>query len=481
LDVRTAGYSCRAKGGDRPEGSAVHVADSAQQTFTPETGEFESPLKRVIGPGMLLVFIIGDVLGAGIYALVGVVAGETGGAIWTAFLFATVLALLTAFSYAELVTKYPHAGGAAVYVHGAFRQPFFTFVIAFTVMCSGIASAATLSRAFAGDYLSEFVDLPVVLVAVVFLLVVALVNFRGISESVKLNMGLTAVEVIGLAIIVLIGIVALFNGDGEPSRNFDFPANESVVFAIVGGAALSFYALIGFEDAVNVAEETRDPARNFPKALFGGLVIAGIIYLFATFTASMVVPTGQLVDSDGPLLEVVREGPLGISTRVFAAIALLAVANGALINMIMASRLVYGMSKQRVVPAFFDRVHRHRRTPVAAIVFTTALAMILASLGDLSDLAGTTTTLLLFVFITVNAAVLVLRRDRVAHQHFVAPSVIPVLAVAIIVFLLIRRADDNPEYFLYAGALVLLGIVLWVVNRMVLGREGAIDPGQLKG
>jgi APA family basic amino acid/polyamine antiporter len=457
------------------------VAVAGEHALNPQTGEIETPLRRAIGPGMLLVFVVGDVLGAGIYALVGVVAGETGGAIWTAFLFATVLAILTAFSYAELVTKYPNAGGAAVYVNNAFRTQFFTFVIAFAVMCSGIASAATLSRAFAGDYLAEFVDLPIVLVAIAFLLVVALINFRGISESVKVNMALTTIEVLGLAIIVLVGIVALAQGEGEPSRNFDFPADESVPLAIVGGAALSFYALIGFEDAVNVAEETRDPARNFPRALFGGLIIAGVIYLLVTLTASMIVPTVQLTESDGPLLEVVREGPLGISTRMFAAIALLAVANGALINMIMASRLTYGMSRQGVVPRIFDRVHTSRKTPIVAIAFTTVLAMALASLGDLSDLAGTTTTLLLFVFATVNVAVLVLRRSPVEHQHFVAPGVVPIVAIVIICFLLIRRADDNPEYFLYAGALVLLGIVLWLLNRLVTGRSAALDPEHLEG
>ncbi|MDA0183065.1 APC family permease [Solirubrobacter phytolaccae] len=446
------------------------VAEPPRADLNPETGEFETPLKRVIGPGMLLVFVVGDVLGAGIYALVGVVAGETGGAIWTAFLFATILAIMTAFSYAELVTKYPAAGGAATYVDTAFKVPLLTFVIAFAVMCSGIASAATLSKAFAGDYLSEFVELPVVLVAIGFLLIVALINFRGISESIKLNMVLTGIEVLGLVIIVVIGVAALANGDGDAGRNLDFPAGENVALAIVGGAALSFYALIGFEDAVNVAEETKDPARNFPKALFGGLLIAGVIYLLVTFTASMVVPTQQLTDSDGPLLEVVREGPLGVPTKLFAGIALLAVANGALINMIMASRLVYGMSVRGVVPRIFDRVHSGRHTPIAAIIFTTGLAMLLASLGDLSDLAGTTTTLLLFVFAIVNVAVLVLRPDPGAHPHFQAPSVIPVASVVIIVFLLIRRASDNPEYFAYAGALVALGIVLWAVQRVASSR-----------
>ncbi len=455
------------------------VAGAAERRV--ETGELETPLRRVISQRMLLVFVLGDVLGAGIYALVGVVAGETGGAIWTAFLVATILALLTAFAYAELVTKYPRAGGAAVFVHSAFRVPFFTFIVAFAVMCSGIASAATLARAFAGDYFAAFIELPVVLVALLFLLVMALINFRGISESVKLNMGLTAIEVFGLLLIILVGLAALFTGQGEPSRNLAFPEGSNVALAIMAGAALSFYALIGFEDSVNVAEETRDPGRTFPRALFGGLLIAGVIYLLVTFTASMVVPTAQLTESDGPLLEVVQQGPLGIPTRLFALIALLAVANGALINLIMASRLVYGMASQGIVPAPFSRVHPTRRTPYVAIVFTTALAMLLATVGDLSDLAGTTTTLLLLVFIAVNVAVLVLKRDRVSHAHFETPSVIPIIGTVIIAVLLIQRLANNPQYFLFAGALLLLGVAFWVANRVVAGRTGTIDPEKLRG
>ena len=459
----------------------MEAAGAARSGSGGGSAELETPLNRVISQRMLLVFVLGDVLGAGIYALVGVVAGETGGAIWTAFLIATILALLTAFAYAELVTKYPRAGGAAVFVHSAFKLPFFTFMVAFAVMCSGIASAATLARAFAGDYFSAFIDLPVVLVALAFLLVVALINFRGISESVKLNMVLTLIEVIGLVLIILIGIAALVAGQGEPSRNLEFPEGSNVALAILGGAALSFYALIGFEDSVNVAEETRDPARTFPRALFGGLLIAGVVYLLVTFTASMVVPTAQLTESDGPLLEVVQQGPLGIPTRAFALIALLAVANGALINLIMASRLVYGMANQGIVPAPFSRVHRTRRTPYVAIVFTTALAMLLATVGDLSDLAGTTTTLLLLVFIAVNVAVLVLKRDRVAHAHFQTPKVIPILGILIIAVLLVQRVGNNPQYFAFAGGLLLLGVIFWVVNRLVAGRTGTIDPEKLRG
>ena len=449
-----------------------------EASATAADGAHETPLNRAISQKMLFVFVLGDVLGAGIYALVGEVAGAVGGAIWTAFLAALVLAVFTAFAYAELVTKYPQAGGAAVYAHRAFRTPFLTFMIAFAVMASGITSAATLSRAFAGDYFAEFADLPIVPVAFVFIIVVALVNFRGISESVKLNMGLTLVEVIGLALIVLIGIVALLNGEGEPGRNLEFTPGTGVPLAILGGAALSFYALIGFEDSVNVAEETREPARAFPRALFGGLLLAGVIYMLVTFTASMIVPTEQLSGSDGPLLEVVREGPLGIPLPVFSAIALLAVANGALINMIMASRLLYGMAHQGILPAPFARVHASRRTPLVAIVFTTVLAMLLISLGELDTLAATTVTLLLLVFIAVNVAVLVLRRDHVEHQHFHAPSAIPVIGVAVCLVLLTQR---EMQTFLFAGGLLLLGVVLYAINRVVAGRTGTIDEGQLRG
>ena len=351
--------------------------------------EVTTPLRPAITRTMLTVFVIGDVLGAGIYALVGEVGAEVGGAIWSSFLFAGVLALFTAASYAELVTKYPQAAGAALYVNRAFRNPSFTFVIAFAVMSSGLASAATLATAFGGDYLSEFVELPQVLVGLVFIAVISLINFRGIRESVSLNLGLTTIEVVGLALVVVIGAAFLFDGGGDPGRAFDFKSGEAVPLAILGGAALAFFALIGFEDSVNVAEETKEPSRIFPTALFTGVAAAGVIYLLVTGIASMVVPTGELSASSGALLLVVDQGPLGMSTKVFAAIALFALTNGALINLIMASRLVYGMSRQGIVPAVLGRVHEGRQTPWVAIVFTASIAAVRVTLGDLGTLADT--------------------------------------------------------------------------------------------
>ena len=418
---------------------------------------------------MLLFFILGDILGAGIYALVGEVAGEVGGAVWTAFLVALVLALLTAFAYAELVTKYPHAGGAALFVNRAFKNPFVTFMVAFAVMASGVTSASTLSRAFAGDYLHDFVNIPTTLAALVFIVVVALVNFRGISESVKANVVLTLVELSGLVIIILIGAWVLGNGDAEVGRNFEFKEGEGTFLAILAGTALAFYALIGFEDSANVAEETQDPRRSFPFALFAGILIAGGIYFFVTFTASMVVPTEQLANSDGPLLEVVREGS-EIPTRAFSAIALLAIANGALINMIMASRLLYGMAQERVMPEALGRVHADRRTPWVAIIFTTGVAMVLISIGKLEELAVVTVMLLLLVFVLVNLAVLVLRRERVEHDHFVTPRIFPILGILISAVLFVKRATDgDTAVFAILLALLGIGVLLWLGARFFSG------------
>jgi amino acid transporter len=392
---------------------------------------------------------------------VGQVGAQVGGAIWAAFLLALILAIFTACSYAELVTKYPRAGGTATYAHNAFKVPFVSFMVAFAVAASSLFSAGTLSRAFAGDYLKQFIDVPTIAVAVVFIAIVGLINFWGISESVRINMVFTLIEVFGLLLIVLIGITALSTGSGEPSRALEFKEGTSVFLAIMAGAALSFYALIGFEDSVNVAEETQNPSRVFPRALLGGLLIAGVLYLLVTFTASMVVDVDTLASSSGPLLEVVAASPLAIPTSLFALIALFAIANGALINTIMASRVFYGMADQGVMPSVLARVHRGRRTPWVSILFTIAVVMILILTGDIAENARATVLLLLLVFIVVNVCVFVLRRDRVEHEHFRTPTIFPILGILVSLGLMTQQQGST---FLRAGALLLVGLVLWGVN-----------------
>ena len=427
----------------------------------------EGGLLRAIGPKLLFFFVLGDVLGGGIYALVGEVGRETGGAIWAAFGLAFVLAMFTAASYAELVTKYPSAGGAAYFVHRAFSRPWLSFIVAFTVLCSGVTSAAALARAFGGDYMSAFIDAPTSLVAIIFLVAVAALNARGIEQSLRVNIVFTLIELAGLLLVIVIALAALGDGLGDPGRAYEFREGVSPLAAVFAGASLAFFALIGFEDSANVAEETKDPRRAYPRALFGGLAVAGLIYLLVTTLAAMTVPIGELSNSSGPLLEVVGRGPLAIDLRVFSAIALFAVANGALINMIMASRLLYGMANEGVVPTVFGRVRAQERTPGAAIVFTTALALVLVVTGDLGKLAETTVTLLLLAFVLVNASALRLKRDVVEHSHLTIPRAIPVLGIATSLGLL---TQIGAEVFARAGALLALGAVLWLVtNRFGLG------------
>jgi APA family basic amino acid/polyamine antiporter len=438
-----------------------------------------TPLRPAITRPMLTVFVIGDVLGAGIYALAGEVAGKVGGAIWTSFLAAGILAGFTATAYAELVTKYPQAAGAALYTHKAFKRPFVTFLVAFAVMCSGVASAATLATAFGGDYLSEFVTLPKLLVGAVFIGVLALVNFRGIKESVRVNLGLTSIELTGLLLVTVIGFALLLDGGGDPGVALEFKSGEVVPLAILSGASLAFFALIGFEDSVNVAEETRDPNRVFPPALFAGLGIALAVYILVTLIAGMAVPVGRLSESDGPLLEVVQLGPLAMNTKVFSAIALFALTNGALINMIMASRLIYGMAAQGIVPRELGRVHEQRRTPWVAIVFVAALAVALIALGDLESLADTTVLLLLMVFVCVNVAVLLLRTDPVEHEHWRAPTILPALGALACLGLIVQKAFEDAVIFAYAGGLLALGVALWGVSRALTGPAEPVDPTTL--
>src|SRR5689334_7243917 len=251
-------------------GSRTSETSEGAAVSEPKTND-EPQLRRVMGPGLLLLFIVGDILGTGVYALTGEVAGEVGGAAWLPFLIAFLVALITAFSYLELVTKYPQAAGAALYTHKAFGVHFLTFLVAFAVMSSGITSASTAARAFSANAAAVFgldvgEGIGITLIGLGFMAIVALVNHRGVGESVKANVVLTCVELSGLLIIIGIGLWAVVQGDGDPSRltQIDPAPGQGALLAITSATALAFFAMVGFEDSVNMAEECREPVRIFP-------------------------------------------------------------------------------------------------------------------------------------------------------------------------------------------------------------------------
>lgn len=430
----------------------------------------EPALHRVMGPWLLLLFIVGDILGTGIYALTGQVAKQVGGVVWLPFLVAFVVALITAFSYLELVTKYPRAAGAALYTHKAFGIHFITFIVAFAVMCSGITSASTASRAFAANLAGAFsIDLGsgfgITAVGLGFMALVAAVNFRGVGESVKANVVLTCVELTGLLIIICIGAWAIGMGQGDVSRVMEFKTTAdggSAFWSVIAGTSLAFFAMVGFEDSVNMAEECKEPSRIFPKVLLGGLVITGLIYVLVSISAITLVSPEKLAEGETPLLQVVQAGAPGFPVELFGFITMFAVANSALINMLMASRLVYGMSREGVLPAVLGKVHAARRTPYVAIGFTTLLAFgLITFVGEVPALGGTTALLLLVVFTVVNIAVLVLRKDKVDHKHFRTPTVLPVLGAACCAFLVGPWTGRDPVQYQIAGVLLVIGVVLW--------------------
>ncbi len=443
-------------------------------TATPVEHTAEPSLHRVMGPWLLLLFIVGDILGTGIYALTGQIATQVGGAVWLPFVVAFVVALMTAFSYLELVTKYPKAAGAALYTHKAFGIHFITFIVAFAVMCSGITSASTASRAFAANFTHSFNlglgGLGITIVGLAFMTLVAAVNFRGVGESVKANVVLTCVELSGLLIIIFIGLWAIGNGQGDVSRVLEFKTTPgtSFVWPVIAATTLAFFAMVGFEDSVNMAEECKDPTRHFPKVLLAGLLITGVIYVLVSISAITLVPPDQLGQGETPLLKVVQAGAPNFPVAIFGFITMFAVANSALINMLMASRLVYGMSREHVLPPVLGKVHRTRRTPYIAIAFTTLLAFALITfVGEVPALGGTTALLLLCVFTIVNIAVLVLRSDRVAHDHFRTPTILPVLAGLCCAFLAGPWTGRDPVQYKIAGILIGVGVVLWVVTVFV--------------
>lgn len=454
------------KNGRPPEGDPLGAAPA------------QPSLKRALGPGLLLLFIVGDILGGGIYALAGKVAAEIGGIAWLPFIIAFGIAVLTACSYLELVTKYPKAGGSAVYAQRAFGIHFITFLVGLMVMLAGLTSASAGARAFAAN-LEAVADIEPVslgtgvpLLALAFMVLLAVVNLRGVSESVRLNVVLTLIELSGLMIVIAVGVWALLHGTGDVSRltQVRVDEGETVFLALAAATALTFYAILGFEDAVNMVEEIKDPIRIMPRIMLLGISLVVIIYVLVVITAVTLVEPASLGLGDAPLLDVVRAGAPHFPIGIFGVISMFAVANTALINMLMSSRLLYGMAEEGVLPALFGRVGRRRRTPWVAIILTTVLTFFLIAFADLRALAGTTSLLLLVVFTITNVSVLVLRRGRhaVPHRHFRTPTAFAVIGALACGFLASPLSGRDPREYLIAGWLLAGGVVLWGLQWAIL-------------
>ncbi len=458
-------------------------------------------LKRVLGPKLLLLFIVGDILGAGVYAVTGTMAGTVGGIVWLPFLLAFVVATLTAFSYLELVTQYPQAAGAALYTHKAFGIHFVTFLVAFAVVCSGITSASTSANVLAQNFfggleINGWMEVPgqgvITAVAMGFMLLLAIINLRGVGESVKFNVVLTIVEMTALCIVIGVGFSVMMQGTGNVGEVFVFNdyQDKGMFLAVTAATSIAFFAMVGFEDSVNMVEETQNPEKIFPRTMLTGLGIAVILYMLVAISVVSVLSPTELEgirEAEGAaLLEVVHKGsPDFPIDKIFPFLAVFAVANTALINMLMASRLIYGMARQHVLPPALGKVLRVRRTPWAGITFSTVLALGLIwyvtsdpDSNIVANLSGTTAFLLLCVFTVVNVACVVLRRKRDPNRKvfFTSPGQLPLLAALLCAFLAGPWVGRNIIQYQIAGGLMAIGVVLWFITWLINRRTNS-GPG----
>lgn len=420
-------------------------------------------LARTLGLGALTLYGIGDMLGSGIYALVGKVAGVMGNTLWIAFLISMLCAMLTGLSYASLGSRYPQAAGAAYFTHRAYRYPFLSYMVGLAVLASGLTSMATQAHAFSGYFsgLVSFFPPPILILS--FTLLLTFVNFWGIRESMGLNLLCTFVEVMGLLIIIAVGLPHWGEVNYWEIPSSANPEEVLTLPLILQGAVLTFYSFIGFEDMINVIEEVKDPKRVFPKAVVLALLGVTLIYIAVSISAISVVPYSHLSQSKEPLVEVVRYGAPGFPIILFSGIALFAITNTALLNYIMGSRLVYGMAQQGLLPSFLGAVHPSRRTPHRAIGVLMVMVLTLAFGGDLAVLASATSVLLLGVFILVNGALILLkRRPNEPRGFFDVPLIVPVGGILFCTFLLTKA---KPEAVKIALLLLTFIAFLYLVLR----------------
>jgi basic amino acid/polyamine antiporter, APA family len=424
-------------------------------------------LLPTMGAGMLALYGLGSMLGAGIYGLVGKAAGMLGGMVWASFLIAMVAALLTGLSYASLGSRYPRAGGAAYVIQRAFGLRMLSYVAGLCVVASGMTSMATGSRIVATNLqaLFDLDGVPVILIAVLYLALLCAVVWRGLKESLWFNAICTLVEASGLILVIVMG--ARFWGQADL---LELPTQQdwaATGLLLTQSAVLTFFAFIGFEDTLNVSEEVKNPARNVPLGLIGAMLGATVLYMLIAITAVSVVHWDVLAVAPAPLGAVMERAAPWIPAVVYTVITIFAVANTALINFVMGSRLVFGMARQGLLPKVLAKIHPKRNTPHVAAVAIFIAVSILLSVGDVSQLASATVILLLAVFVLMNMAQIALaRRMGEPPAPVKLPMMVPILGGLICaVLLVVRAATGEIVAPLIAGGLLALIIALYLMTR----------------
>ena len=384
-----------------------------------------TPLKRTLNLPMMVLYGLGTTIGAGIYALVGELAGVSGYLAPFAFLFAALLAGLTALSFAELSSRYPRAAGAALYVQIGLNSQRLARIIGLLVIAAGLISSAALVNAFSG-YLNEIIHLERETVIILVALILVALAIYGIAESVFVASLITVVAVAGLVWIIFISQSAFTQlPDKLPEL---VPSLSLIDFGFIfSGMLLAFYAFIGFEDMVDVAEEVKDAKRTLPLAIILTLAITIILYLAIMLVAVLSIPPSELALSQAPLATL-YSFHTGQPATVITLIGMFSIINGALIQIIMASRVLYGLSYRKQLPALLSYVNPKTQTPIIATLLAGLVVIILALIGSLSSLAKITSIIMLMVFALINLSLWrIKKRDPAPENCTIFPSWIPFL------------------------------------------------------
>ncbi|KTD23249.1 amino acid transporter [Legionella londiniensis] len=354
---------------------------------------------------MLVTFYgLGTILGAGIYVLIGKVAAQAGIYTPLAFLLASLIAFFTAVSYAELSSRYPLSAGEAAYVEEAFQKKWLSQLIGWLVVLTGVVSAAAITQGFVG-YLQVFVTLPQWLAVFLLLFCMGAVAVLGITESAVMVMIITLIELLGLLLILFYAADSFQKLPVLWQEKPPFMLKDWA--GVISGAFIAFYAYIGFEDMVNIAEEIKNPEKTLPAAIFLALALASFLYIIVALAMILVLPMSLLSTTDAPLAAFITQK--GYSPFLISLISMVAIVNGAFAQIIMASRVIYGMAKKQKTLAFFASVNPKTQTPIWATAFVVFIILFLALGFNIEVLAKATSSIILCVFAVINLALIVIK------------------------------------------------------------------------
>lgn len=398
---------------------------------------------------------VGIVIGAGIYVLIGPATAEAGSAVWASFALAALLAALTGLSYAELAGMFPTAGAEYTFARRAFNE-LTGFVTGWLMVCANIIAAAAVSIGFA-HYLRHFVDLDLRIAAAGLIVVLTCIIAGGIQRSIWLSVALVVLQVGGLILVIVAGVPHF--GDTSLTEG-------ATVSGVWAGAALIFFAFIGFDEVVTLSEETRDAHRTIPRALLVALFISTVLYVLVAIASVSVVGSDVIGESDRPLTLVIAHNWGDRAGDIVAFIALASTTNTTLLVLTAASRLLFGMSRDRSLPSVLSRVTHRGRTPYVAAVLAGGVAIAFAMIEDIGLVASATDFAVYAIFIVVNGALVALRfRMPEAARTFVTPlsvarvPVLPVLGAVTAVLMMVRLETDAVLIGLAAGT---VGLVIWI-------------------